>query len=533
MSSSSSTTTSNDQCEHCHSTYTFIKKKKNCAVCHQSYCANCAPRERYQNQPIRICLTCQLISNTSTTNDQLLALKVKHLKSYLKAKDISNDNCTEKQELVNLIINNRNLPFTHVFTQPTQTNQQQSQTTVQPPPQPQTPKSDNNSKPFANLQSTVSSFANQMNSFATNIQDYVTNTVSGVINQTLPDQPQQSTTTTNNNNSNNGASFSFSSAPDGSFNHSSSSSGNTTHTRTATANSSTTTNPQQQQQRPPPPAATTSSSSTAKQKPRQKSLSEINEENIEDLNIRELKEILAANFVDFKGCVEKGELIEKVRRLYRDRLNAQLKARELDDSVAGDNELCKICMDAIADCVFLDCGHMVTCVKCEKIMAPFNPKTEYSKLETEDIRENPSSEYVINELTSSTQSSDSISSNDSFEPQTPKRPVVKSCFWSTAIFSLNFVSSIFIINLSKWIYVKHHFPNLTLTTMNFFMTFILLLICLQAKLFTYVRLPILKMLPVSACFGGFIAFSNLSLQYNTVGTYQLTKLQVTPSMLEK
>ncbi|CAF4428847.1 unnamed protein product, partial [Adineta steineri] len=124
-------------------------------------------------------------------------------------------------------------------------------------------------------------------------------------------------------NSNNGASFSFSSAPNGSFNHSSSSSGNTTHTRTATANSSTTTNPQQQQR--PPPAATTTSSSTAKQKPRQKSLSEINEENIEDLNIRELKEILAANFVDFKGCVEKGELIEKVRRLYRDRLNAQLK----------------------------------------------------------------------------------------------------------------------------------------------------------------------------------------------------------------
>jgi solute carrier family 35 protein E3 len=40
------------------------------------------------------------------------------------------------------------------------------------------------------------------------------------------------------------------------------------------------------------------------------------------------------------------------------------------------------------------------------------------------------------------------------------------------------------------------------------------------------------MIPVSACFGGFIAFSNLSLQYNTVGTYQLIKLQVTPSKLE-
>jgi solute carrier family 35 protein E3 len=52
---------------------------------------------------------------------------------------------------------------------------------------------------------------------------------------------------------------------------------------------------------------------------------------------------------------------------------------------------------------------------------------------------------------------------------------------------------------------------------------------MQAKLFTYIKLPILNMIPVSACFGGFIAFSNLSLQYNTVGTYQLIKLQVTPS----
>ena len=81
--------------------------------------------------------------------------------------------------------------------------------------------------------------------------------------------------------------------------------------------------------------------------------------------------------------------------------------------------------------------------------------------------------------------------------------------------------------------MKYHFPNLTLTTINFFITFILLLICLQMKLFTHVRLPIINMIPISACFGGFIAFSNLSLQYNTVGTYQLVKLQVTPSRNSK
>ena len=26
--------------------------------------------------------------------------------------------------------------------------------------------------------------------------------------------------------------------------------------------------------------------------------------------------------------------------------------------------LCKICMDSAVDCVFLNCGHMLTCVKC-------------------------------------------------------------------------------------------------------------------------------------------------------------------------
>jgi E3 ubiquitin-protein ligase RNF34 len=43
--------------------------------------------------------------------------------------------------------------------------------------------------------------------------------------------------------------------------------------------------------------------------------------------VRELKEILAANFVDYKGCVEKNELIEKVRRLYRDRQNEKVKGK--------------------------------------------------------------------------------------------------------------------------------------------------------------------------------------------------------------
>lgn len=32
--------------------------------------------------------------------------------------------------------------------------------------------------------------------------------------------------------------------------------------------------------------------------------------------------------------------------------------------LASDDHLCRICMDAVIDCVLLECGHMVTCTKC-------------------------------------------------------------------------------------------------------------------------------------------------------------------------
>ncbi|CAF1499010.1 unnamed protein product [Rotaria sp. Silwood1] len=410
-SSYSTTTSSNDQCEHCHSTYTLTKRKKSCAVCRQYYCTSCAPRERHYNQPYRICLTCQLISSDSTTDEQLLALKVKHLRCYLQAKNISHHTCTEKQELVDLIVRNRHLPFTRLFIQQqqqqqaqtsssttTNANQQQfhttfnqfststsassssssssTTTTVMPPPPPPPPPPPKNGN-YTNFQHTMSSFASQMNHFAANLQDYVTNTVSGVLHHALGDHQQTTTTTTTTTNNGNGTStFNFGTTTNGPFTYTFSSPGNFVYTTTT---NSTSTSPQQR--RTSTTNETTASSNnvqqqqqqqttTNQQRIRRKSLSELNnEQNIEDLSVRELKEILVANFVDYKGCVEKTELIEKVRRLYRDRQNEKIKTKELDNATASDSELCKVCMDAIADCVFLDCGHMVTCVKCGKLLA--------------------------------------------------------------------------------------------------------------------------------------------------------------------
>ncbi|NWI94837.1 RFFL ligase, partial [Pitta sordida] len=87
---------------------------------------------------------------------------------------------------------------------------------------------------------------------------------------------------------------------------------------------------------------------------------------INALSVRQLKEILARNFVNYKGCCEKWELMERVTRLYREKDLQHLGGAGQPNT---EDNLCKICMDAPIDCVLLECGHMVTCTKCGKRMS--------------------------------------------------------------------------------------------------------------------------------------------------------------------
>lgn len=99
-------------------------------------------------------------------------------------------------------------------------------------------------------------------------------------------------------------------------------------------------------------------------------------DDIEALSVRQLKEILARNFVNYKGCCEKWELMERVSRLYQDQ-QSLLAANAVNASESGggggsagqEENLCKICMDSPIDCVLLECGHMITCTKCGKRMS--------------------------------------------------------------------------------------------------------------------------------------------------------------------
>jgi solute carrier family 35 protein E3 len=94
--------------------------------------------------------------------------------------------------------------------------------------------------------------------------------------------------------------------------------------------------------------------------------------------------------------------------------------------------------------------------------------------------------------------------------------------------TLNVFLSILIVLLNKWIYTHHSFPNVTMTWLHFVFTTVCVSACHKLDIFYRKALPLRQMLPLSLTFCGFVVFTNLSLQMNTVGTYQMFKMLTTP-----
>ena len=95
----------------------------------------------------------------------------------------------------------------------------------------------------------------------------------------------------------------------------------------------------------------------------------------------------------------------------------------------------------------------------------------------------------------------------------------------------NITVSISIVLINKWLYLHVGFPNITLTLMHFISTFICLHICQMFGVFVVKRVPISSMIPLALCFCGFVVLTNLSLEHNVVGTYQVAKVLTTPCIL--
>ena len=112
-----------------------------------------------------------------------------------------------------------------------------------------------------------------------------------------------------------------------------------------------------------------------------------------------------------------------------------------------------------------------------------------------------------------------ISLEDLFSPA-----MIRTTIWMM----INFVSCVWIIWSTKICFQLGFSYATTLTALHFLLTYIGLEISACFNCFERKHVPILGVVPLSIAFCGFIVFNNLSLQYNTIGIYQVTKVLTTP-----
>jgi len=117
--------------------------------------------------------------------------------------------------------------------------------------------------------------------------------------------------------------------------------------------------------------------------------------------------------------------------------------------------------------------------------------------------------------------------------EAPKQEAPKaappSMFAVTMYMAFNFFSSVSIIAVNKAVFrtFQYNFPTL-LTGFHFVVTFLGLCVCNALGMFTIKEVPMMDALKLSLTFCGFVVFNNLSLQWNSVGFYQLMKVLTSP-----
>ncbi|XP_060059950.1 E3 ubiquitin-protein ligase rififylin isoform X6 [Erinaceus europaeus] len=208
----------------------------------------------------RLCLLCQRFRATAFQREELMKMKVKDLRDYLSLHDISTEMCREKEELVLLVLGQ-------------QPQEGRTHTTTLSP-----------------------DFSEQ--------QSFLTQPHTSTVPSTSPNLPSSPTQAT--------------SVPPAQAQENQQANGHVSQDPEEPICLESTA-------RAPAEDETQSIDSEDSFIPgRRASLSDLTDlEDIENLTVRQLKEILARNFVNYKGCCEKWELMERVTRLYKDQKGLQ------------------------------------------------------------------------------------------------------------------------------------------------------------------------------------------------------------------
>ncbi|XP_068190930.1 E3 ubiquitin-protein ligase RNF34 isoform X2 [Antennarius striatus] len=310
-------------CKACGLAFSVFRRKHICCDCKKSFCALCSVLQ----ENLRCCTTCHLLRGTAFQRPRLMQLRVKDLRQYLLLRNIPTDTCREKEDLVDLVLCHQGTRETQRPVMEEEDNEEEEDDDDDDDDD------DEGGEDTDSLHSLPHSRAGSPPSATRSTSEQ------SVLSASQVDvlSPSDSSGT--------------------------SSQG---HEDTPTASLLNL-----------EPTDNILEVSPATQRRIRASLSDLdNEEAIENLSVRQLKEILARNFVNYSGCCEKWELLERVHRLYRENEqnrksmeNVSITADGVRAQLAADENLCRICMDAMIDCVLLECGHMVTCTKCGKRMS--------------------------------------------------------------------------------------------------------------------------------------------------------------------
>ncbi|XP_011494711.1 PREDICTED: E3 ubiquitin-protein ligase RNF34 [Ceratosolen solmsi marchali] len=312
-------------CEACAIKFTLFKRKKQCMDCLRYFCTECVIR-RFDR--ILSCDNCSMLSRKPLIKSQILQMRSKYLRQYLLAKKVSVRGCIEKEDLVNLLI---------IFANGDERNRNCERENISHSEENENRTDFNERQPdfFEPSQILEGSPTRRSRSPQVNERQIDESLISEEIQEVpinrLAHNIEIEEILENDDNINVGPEPLITEQEEVSEISHTESSEIFTEIQTWTGNVK---------------------------------LSDINEQKeLEYLTVKQLKDLLSVNKVDFKGCVERCELLDRAFRLWEEYRKSREVIEKLDEDA-----LCKICLDAPIECVILECGHMACCINCGKQM---------------------------------------------------------------------------------------------------------------------------------------------------------------------
>ncbi|KAL2099966.1 hypothetical protein ACEWY4_004360 [Coilia grayii] len=316
-SSSPAPTSTGPSCKACGLAFSVFRRKHVCSDCRKSFCSLCSVLQ----ENLRRCATCQLLWATAFQRPLLMRLRVKDLRQYLTLRNIPTDTCREKEDLVDLVLCTLG-PRPRIGEEEEEDGEEEEEEEVVVQEEEGLGGVEEEKRKAGDGQEEREEergegkgtrAAGKEGEGEEVVQEEVGVGVGvgveeedGGSARVLLTPPQDSTASRS---ASDHSALSITASQEDTLSPSGSS--GTSSQDQADAASLSILNLED--------SSSIQEASPGSQRRARASLSDIaHEDAIENLTVRQLKEILARNFVSFSGCCEKWELVERVHRLYRD-----------------------------------------------------------------------------------------------------------------------------------------------------------------------------------------------------------------------